>query len=133
MIGDPHAPLLTPLACGEGNFSDHASAQSRMRLPVKPANFQLSLLLALAAALAPVSSLLAQQSDPHWLALDASAPLPDPAPDDSRESMLPHFRDTRFWLSGQANFIFQSHPAIPRAITAARTASAPTTRKLPPA
>jgi high affinity Mn2+ porin len=24
--------------------------------------------------------------------------------------MLPHFRDTRFWLSGQANFISQTHP-----------------------
>jgi high affinity Mn2+ porin len=26
------------------------------------------------------------------------------------ESMLPHFKDTRFWLSGQINFIFQTHP-----------------------
>jgi high affinity Mn2+ porin len=26
------------------------------------------------------------------------------------ETMLPHFSDTRFWLSGQANFIFQAHP-----------------------
>ena len=26
------------------------------------------------------------------------------------ETMLPHFHDTRFWLSGQANFIFQAHP-----------------------
>jgi high affinity Mn2+ porin len=25
------------------------------------------------------------------------------------ESMLPHFGDTRFWVSGQANFIFQTH------------------------
>ena len=24
--------------------------------------------------------------------------------------MFPRFRDTRFWLSGQANFIFQTHP-----------------------
>jgi hypothetical protein len=24
--------------------------------------------------------------------------------------MLPHFGDTRFWLSGQSNFIFQTHP-----------------------
>ena len=24
--------------------------------------------------------------------------------------MLPHFKSTRFWLSGQANFIFQVHP-----------------------
>src|ERR1700759_5454903 len=26
------------------------------------------------------------------------------------ESMLPHLADTRFWRSGQANFIFQTHP-----------------------
>jgi high affinity Mn2+ porin len=26
------------------------------------------------------------------------------------EVMLPHFKDTRFWLSGQINFIFQVHP-----------------------
>jgi high affinity Mn2+ porin len=26
------------------------------------------------------------------------------------EAMLPHFKDTRFWLSGQTNFIFQTHP-----------------------
>ncbi len=26
------------------------------------------------------------------------------------ESMFPHFKDSRFWLSGQANFIFQTHP-----------------------
>ena len=26
--------------------------------------------------------------------------------------MFPHFKDTRFWLSGQANFIFQTHPAF---------------------
>jgi len=26
------------------------------------------------------------------------------------ETMLPHFHDTRFWLSGQMNFIFQAHP-----------------------
>src|SRR5260370_33520558 len=26
------------------------------------------------------------------------------------ESMFPHFKDTRFWLSGQMNFIFQTHP-----------------------
>ncbi len=26
--------------------------------------------------------------------------------------MLPHFHSTRFWLSGQANFIFQAHPGF---------------------
>jgi len=35
---------------------------------------------------------------------DGSSSSPDP------ESMLPHLHDARFWLSGQANFIFQAHP-----------------------
>jgi high affinity Mn2+ porin len=35
---------------------------------------------------------------------------PDPAADTAPESMFPHLTDTRFWLSGQANFIFQTHP-----------------------
>ena len=26
------------------------------------------------------------------------------------ETMFPHFKDTRFWLSAQGNFIFQTHP-----------------------
>ena len=35
---------------------------------------------------------------------DTDAATTDP------ESMVPHFKSTRFWLSGQANFIFQTHP-----------------------
>src|SRR5271155_5671183 len=39
---------------------------------------------------------------------DAAA---DPTPADAgTETMLPHFKNSRFWLSGQANFIFQTHP-----------------------
>ena len=34
----------------------------------------------------------------------------DPPPDDATEATLPHLKDSRFWLSGQANFIFQTHP-----------------------
>jgi len=37
-------------------------------------------------------------------------PIADPPPDDGTEAMLPHFKSSRFWLSGQANFIFQTHP-----------------------
>jgi high affinity Mn2+ porin len=32
------------------------------------------------------------------------------SPGEATEAMFPHFKDTRFWLSGQANFIFQTHP-----------------------
>lgn len=46
----------------------------------------------------------------------ASAPasdLADPpsaASDPPVEAMFPHLSDTRFWISGQANFIFQTNP-----------------------
>ena len=33
-----------------------------------------------------------------------------PPADDPVESMFPRIRNTRFWLSGSANFIFQTHP-----------------------
>lgn len=49
----------------------------------------------------------AQQNDPN------SAPPREPEKAEastSTESMFPHFQSTRFWLSGQANFIFQTHP-----------------------
>jgi high affinity Mn2+ porin len=42
---------------------------------------------------------------------------PDPPPADATEAMFPHFKDTRFWLSGQANFIFQTHPPFYAAYT----------------
>jgi high affinity Mn2+ porin len=73
-----------------------------------------SLMLVLGATLA-----CAQQSDSQSSAQQSSevsmnaAPTADPSdppPDDSTETMLPHFKSTRFWLSGQANFIFQTHP-----------------------
>src|SRR3984893_17845858 len=46
--------------------------------------------------------------------LPASADDPTSPPTNADpEAMFPHFRDTRFWLSGQMNFIFQSHPSFP--------------------
>jgi high affinity Mn2+ porin len=39
----------------------------------------------------------------------ADPPAPPPS-DGTTESIFPHFKDTRFWLSGQANFVFQTHP-----------------------
>jgi high affinity Mn2+ porin len=38
---------------------------------------------------------------------DDTASAPDNA---DPETMFPHFTDTRFWLSGQVSFIFQTHP-----------------------
>jgi hypothetical protein len=53
---------------------------------------------------------LAQQPGPAPAAEPAATNPPDPPADDATEAMFPHFKDTRFWLSGQANFIFQTHP-----------------------
>jgi high affinity Mn2+ porin len=48
----------------------------------------------------------AQASAPPSPADDPASPPADGDP----ESMVPHLKDTRFWLSGQTNFIFQTHP-----------------------
>jgi len=53
------------------------------------------------------------QEPPQTQAQTPPAPADDPASppaNNDPEAMLPHFKDTRFWLSGQANFIFQTHP-----------------------
>jgi high affinity Mn2+ porin len=72
-----------------------------------------------ATAVGPAFPALAQQPDATPSATSTSAPPADPAaaasvadppPDEATETMFPHFKDTRFWLSGQANFIFQTHP-----------------------
>ncbi|HYA95059.1 MAG TPA: hypothetical protein VEC95_02200, partial [Terriglobales bacterium] len=53
------------------------------------------------------------------LTSDLSAQTTDtgsaPDADDPVETMVPHFSNTRFWLSGQMNFIFQTHPPFPAA------------------
>ena len=42
-----------------------------------------------------------------------NSPDPDSTdPDVTVETMFPHLQNTRFWLSGQANFIFQTHPSF---------------------
>jgi hypothetical protein len=57
---------------------------------------------------------LAQDTNPTSAEQSATAPEDPPTPtaegDESVETMFPHFKDSRFWLSGQANFIFQTHP-----------------------
>ncbi len=55
--------------------------------------------------------LYAQQpeSSPQRGGTPAEDPQAAP-PEDTTESMLPHFKSSRLWLTGQANFIFQAHP-----------------------
>ncbi len=87
-----------------------------MRPQCKLANLRACRYLFLAALIvAPIPS-GAQQSDPQP-PVQASPPpaadadtTPNPPSDDGAESMFPYLKDKRFWLSGQANFIFQTHP-----------------------
>jgi high affinity Mn2+ porin len=71
-----------------------------------------------AVALGPALPARAQQPDAPSAAKPPAAPqggtAADASPadpsDEDPEAMFPLFKDTRFWLSGQANFIFQTHP-----------------------
>ena len=88
----------------------------------KPAAFAIRavlkacLVLRLLGFLAPTPMASAQQPNAPSATAPDSAPqsdpsnVADPPPDESTEAMLPHFKSSRFWLSGQANFIFQTHP-----------------------
>jgi high affinity Mn2+ porin len=72
----------------------------------------------IAATLTPAPPAQAQQPDAPSSAkpdsgsqADAPADNPAEAPSsEDPEAMFPHIKDTRFWISGQANFIFQTHP-----------------------
>jgi hypothetical protein len=67
--------------------------------------FSLCLVLALALS-RPVH---AQQPDTAPAAPSPQTDQPS-ALDSDPESLFPHFKNSRIWLSGQANFIFQTHP-----------------------
>ena len=91
------------------------SARVLTHRPFAPARLLAVVSIAIAVVLALACPALAQQpatsAAPTAAVAAPSVPTsPDPSPDDSTESMLPHLKNTRFWLSGQANFIFQTHP-----------------------
>jgi len=86
-----------------------------------PRAAELPLALALAFGLGSAASAAWAQaqgaSDFPPTAAPASSETPVPASPSSDtgtildpDQMFTHFRDTRFWLSGQMNFIFQTHP-----------------------
>jgi high affinity Mn2+ porin len=70
------------------------------------------LFIAFCAATAAGQALPPQQPETTPAAKSNNAPQDTAAsaPEEATEAMFPHFEDTRFWLSGQANFIFQTHP-----------------------
>ena len=56
----------------------------------------------------------AQQDDaPSASSGAGNADPQNPPADGGTEAMFPHFKNSRFWLTGQANFIFQTHPEFP--------------------
>jgi len=74
--------------------------------------------LAICLGLAIVAGTSASAQQTESLALPQRGGIseldPPSSPDDNgSQAMFPHFRDTRFWLSGQANFVFQTHPDFP--------------------
>jgi high affinity Mn2+ porin len=72
----------------------------------------LSFVLWASAVIAEAGPALAQIPDAPPAQGSSSAQPADPSTDAAPETMLPRFHDTRFWLSGQANFIFQTHPGF---------------------
>src|SRR5271163_2685498 len=82
----------------------------------KLTTYWLPFVLWAAAVFGPALPALAQQPDAPSAARSDTAPQADtttptdPAPDEDPEAMVPHLKNTRFWISGQANFIFQTHP-----------------------
>ncbi len=69
-------------------------------------------LVAIAAGMIPAFAQQPDSPQPHGEPSAASANDPASSSDTEAdpEAMLPHVKDTRFWLSGQMNFIFQAHP-----------------------
>ena len=72
-----------------------------------------TIVLALGVAPLPAWAQSGQTSEPTAQVPNSpqSPTAPDPSSEDAgTKSMFPHFKSTRYWLSGQANFIFQTHP-----------------------
>src|SRR6266436_2548659 len=75
-----------------------------------PTRLRQSLLLACLCVVVRILS--AQQSDSPLQTPEATTDTPAPAPEDPPVTMFPHGEWDRLWLSGQANFISQWHPAF---------------------
>jgi len=69
-------------------------------------------LLLASLCLLPIHAVVAQQSDSSMGTPPVSDDTPAPQADDPPPTMIPHGEWDRLWLSGQANFISQWHPAF---------------------
>src|SRR5882757_1360607 len=75
-----------------------------------PTRLRQSLLLACLCVIVRILS--AQQSGSSLQTPEVTTDTPAPAPEDPPVTMFPHGEWDRLWLSGQANFISQWHPAF---------------------
>src|SRR5215469_989037 len=72
----------------------------------------LTFLVLVGTRLLSITAVRAQQPDPPQPSAEASADPTPTASDDSPLVMFPHGEWDRLWVSGQANFISQWHPAF---------------------
>jgi len=94
-----------------GTRSDHVCYMSlRIKMGNSILEIGLATLLALTLGAIPVYAQQTESPSPRQHSGTPDTDPPSPTDEISTESMLPHFKDTRFWLSGQANFVFQTHP-----------------------
>jgi high affinity Mn2+ porin len=119
------ASTLAPWLCNRPLMSTHIFCNLKRETIAfgnqNPASGTLVLWVAMATALASYAytqstpSGASPQDNPNPTEREAKGnPAPEAAesPDSSSgpESMLPHFSDHKYWISVQANFIFQTHP-----------------------
>src|SRR6516225_1776566 len=72
-----------------------------------------ALLICVSGLLLASEDLRAQEEPKKTAQTDTDARME--APDDPLPTMFPHLESDRVWLSGQSNFIFQTHPPFPAA------------------
>src|SRR5208283_5879093 len=68
------------------------------------------LLLAWAVLLLGPLAIIAPSASAQDPGSTASESVDPGAADETVQTMFPHFKEGRFWISGQANFIFQTNP-----------------------
>ncbi len=84
-----------------------------MAMRRNPEKLVLALLMGAGGLLLASQDLRAQEERKKPAPTDRDAPTE--APDDPLPTMFPHLESDRLWLSGQSNFIFQTHPPFPAA------------------
>src|SRR5271166_6884814 len=70
----------------------------------------MQLILAYAVLLVAPLAIIAPSAHGQAPGSTASESADPETGDETVQTMFPHFKEGRFWVSGQANFIYQTHP-----------------------